>query len=39
MNDVKNNLGVKNILDILGKEIRGIYEDKNPTSEQKKIYI
>ena len=39
MHDVQNKLGVKRISDILGKEIRGIYENKNPTSEPKKKYI
>ena len=40
MIDVQNGLGLKNISDLLRKEMYGIFETKNITKEQKKrIYI
>ena len=40
MIDVQNGLGLKNISDLLKKEMYGIFETKNITKEQKKrIYI
>ena len=38
MNDVQNGLGVKNISDLVRKEIPGIFETKNPTKDQVKKY-
>ena len=34
MIDVQNGLGIKNVSDIVRKELQGIYETKNPTEEQ-----
>ena len=31
MIDVQNGLGIKNVSDIVRKELQGIYETKNPT--------
>ena len=39
MNDVPNGLGIKNISDLLRKEIQGIFQTKDITKEQKKKYI
>ena len=36
MNDVQNGLGVKNMPDLVRKEIHGIFESKNPTKDQVK---
>ena len=36
--DVEDGLGVKNISDLVRKEIQGIYETKCPTKEQIKKY-
>ena len=38
MIDVKNGLGIKNISDLVRKNIQGIYETKNPTKEQVRKY-
>ena len=38
MNDVQNGLGVKNMSDLVRKEIHGIFETKNPTKTQVKKY-
>ena len=38
MNDVQNGLGVKNMSDLVRKEIHGIFETKNPTKDQVKKY-
>ena len=38
MIDVQNGLGLKNINDLLRKEMHGIVETKNITKEQEKIY-
>ena len=37
--DVQNGLGLKNVLDLVRKEICGIFETKNLTKEQKRKYI
>ena len=37
--DVQKGLGLKNMPDLVKKEICGIFETKNPTEEQKKKYI
>ena len=34
MIDIQNGLGIKNISDLIRKEIQGIYETQNPTKEQ-----
>ena len=34
MNDVQNGLGVKNMSDLVRKEIHGIFQTKNPTKDQ-----
>ena len=39
MIDVQNGLGLKNISDLLRKEMYGIFETKTITEEQKKKYI
>ena len=39
MVDVQKGLGLKNIPDLVKKEICGIFETKNSTKEQKKKYI
>ena len=39
MIDVQNGLGIKNISDLVRKNIQGIYETKDPTEEQKRKYI
>ena len=39
MIDVQKGLGLKNMPDLVKKEICGIFETKNPTKEQKKKYI
>ena len=39
MKDVQNGLGVKNICDLLRKEICGIYKSKDLTEKQKEKYI
>ena len=39
MIDVQKVLGLKNMPDLVKKEICGIFETKNPTKEQKKKYI
>ena len=39
MIDIQNGLGLKNISDLLRKEMYGIFETKNITKEQKKKYI
>ena len=39
MRDVQNGLGLKNISDLVRKEIQGIYQTKSPTEEQKRKYI
>ena len=39
MIDVQKRLRLKNICDFVRKEIRGIFENKNFTEEQKKKYI
>ena len=33
MDDVQEGLGIKNISDLVRKEIHGIFETKNPTKE------
>ena len=38
MSDVQNGLGIKNISDLVRKEIQDIYETKCPTKEQIKKY-
>ena len=38
MNDVQNRFGVKNMSDLVKKEIHGIFEPKNPTKDQVKKY-
>ena len=38
MNDVQQGLGVKNISDLVIKEIRGIFNTKKPTLNQIKQY-
>ena len=38
MIDVQKRLGLKNMSDLVKKEICGIFETKNPTKEQKKKY-
>ena len=38
VNDVQNGLGVKNMSDLVRKEIHGIFETKNPTKDQVKKY-
>ena len=38
MNDVQQGLGVKNISDLVRKEIMGIFDNKNPTLDQIKLY-
>ena len=39
MIDAQNGLGLKNISDLLRKEMYGIFETKNISKEQKKKYI
>ena len=39
MIDVQKRLGLKNMPDLVRKEIRGIFQTKSPTEEQKKKYI
>ena len=39
MIDVQKGLGLKNMPDLVEKEICGIFETKNPTEEQKKKYV
>ena len=39
MRDIQNGLGTKNISDLLRQQMRGIYETKNLTKEQKRKYI
>ena len=39
MIDVQQGLGLKNMPDLVKKEICGIFETKNPTKERKKKYI
>ena len=39
MSDVEKGLGIKNISDLLRKEMCGIFETKNLTEEQKRKYI
>ena len=39
MIDVQKGLGLKNMPDLVKKEICGIFETKNPTEEQKRKYI
>ena len=38
MNDVRNGLGIKNVSDLVRKEIHGISETKNTTKDQVKKY-
>ena len=38
MIDMQNGLGLKNMSDLVRKEIQGIYETKNPTKKQVKEY-
>ena len=38
MIDVQNGLGIKNISDLVRKEIHGIFETKNPTQKQIRRY-
>ena len=38
MKGVKNGLGVKNMSDLILKEIQGVYEKKNLTKEEIKYY-
>ena len=38
MNDVRNGLGIKNVSDLVRKEIHGIFETKNTTKDQVKKY-
>ena len=38
MNDVQNGLGVKNMSDLVRKEIHGIFQTKNPTKDQVKKF-
>ena len=38
MRDVQDGLGIKNISDLVRKEIQGIFEDKHPKKEQIKHY-
>ena len=38
VNDVQNGLGVKNMFDLVRKEIHGIFDTKNPTKDQVKKY-
>ena len=39
MVNVQKGLGLKNVPDLVRKEIQGIYETKYPTEDQKKKYI
>ena len=39
MIDVQNGLGLKNISNLVKKEICGTFETKNPTEEQTNIYM
>ena len=39
MIDVENGLGIKNVSDLVRKDIQGIYETKGFTKKQKNIYI
>ena len=39
MHDVQDGLGLKNISDLVRKEIQGIFETKNLTEKQKRKYI
>ena len=39
MMDVQDGLGVKNMSDLIRKDIQGIYETKDPTEEQKRKCI
>ena len=39
MKDVQDGSGIKNISDILGKELRGMFATNSPTEQQKKKYI
>ena len=39
MIDVQKGLGLRNMSDLVKKEICGIFEKTNPTEEQKKKYI
>ena len=38
MNDIQNRLGIKNISDLVRKEIQGRYDAKEPTEKQIKEY-
>ena len=38
VNDVQNGLGVKNMFNLVRKEIYGIFDTKNPTKDQVKKY-
>ena len=38
MKDVQNDSGVRNMSDIILKELHGVYKTKNPTKEQVKEY-
>ena len=38
MNDVQNGLGIKNMSNLVRKEIHGVFETKNPTKDQVKKY-
>ena len=38
MNDIRQGLGVKNISDLVIKEIKGIFNTNNPTEKQVKKY-
>ena len=38
MIDIQNGLGIKNISDLVRKEIYGIFETKNPTEKQIRKY-
>ena len=38
MHDVQDGLGIKNISDLVRKEIHGIFETKDPTKDQIRKY-
>ena len=38
MHDVQDDLGLKNISDLVSKKVQGIYETKYPTEKQNKKY-
>ena len=38
MFDVQEGIGVKNIIDLVRKEIRGVFRTKNPTKDQIRKY-